>query len=247
MPSAYVLANLRKHSGKTTLAAHLAASWANRGHRGALLDWDPEGHLAQHLGIPALAGQMAGEELGHGPYGESVYRLEGDAPWRTHLTLFSLGMEDAFQLSAKTLSAFDVVLMDTPSRDRSCLLHALSLLWTLKRAGWRVQVVVPHMVTGSDGSRSHATLDFLNILHRQTSARIPVALVPLRSPQGQEPFAGEGIPNYSAGTLRFAPPLRYDPYFVEIARFGLTLFDLPISPQTVDEVEAIAHFLFPTA
>lgn len=247
MPYAYLLANLRAETGKTTLAAHLAASWAKANQKGALLDFDPEGHLAHHLGIPVLAGHMANHVTEDEVYGESAFRLEGDAPWRARLDLFPLEVEDAYRLSPETLRGYSFVLMDTPPHDLPCLLRALSVLWELKRAGWEVQVVVPHPVSSAEHKGSRETLNFLNTLYDQTGAYFSVALVPLLPEDRQEPATLVGIPNYAGNPIRTTPAFRVDAHFKEAARFGLTVFELTSNLHCVYEMEAIAHFLMPIA
>lgn len=81
-------------AGKSTLAANLAAAFAGRGERVALLDTDPQKTLSHWHAARAAAGSKA-----------SVLDFEAPAGWRVP------GACDKFRRS------HDVILLDTPPHD----------------------------------------------------------------------------------------------------------------------------------
>ncbi len=48
---ALTVASIKGGVGKTTLSCHVAAAFANRGHRTVLLDMDPQGHASAMVGV----------------------------------------------------------------------------------------------------------------------------------------------------------------------------------------------------
>jgi cellulose biosynthesis protein BcsQ len=241
MRRAYLIANFRKNTGKTTLAAHLAASWAMSSKRGALLDFDPQARLFAHFGVPVLAGMMVAgledEELR-----ESAYRLEGDALWRANLDLYPWYVSAAQFPDPELLQGYEFILMDTPPHDLSSLLRALSVLWTLKRWGWDIQVLVPH---DQCSVQSRETLNFLHAVRQQMNARFPVTLVPYLLLEKQELKPKVGIPQYDSLTFRSTPPFHVDASFEFAAHFGLTVFEMDSNNIHASQMKAIADSLMP--
>lgn len=246
MPHALLVANLRGHTGKTTLAVHLAASWARGMLRGALLDVDPEGHLAHHLGIPVLKGCMSLAGTQEDVYCESAFRLEGDAPWRAHLDVFPWSDERPLQRISKDVLGYDFVLIDTPPRDVPALLQGLVLLATLKRAGWDVHVIVPHGMQPLPSRGTLSTIEFVERVHRHAGVYFPITVVPILPAERREQIASPSrmLPFSS---VQYAPVLSVQPQFREAARFGLTVYELPSTHLSVQELDAIAQFLLPEA
>jgi len=243
MRRAYLMANLRGLTGKTTLATHLAASWAMSGKGGALLDFDPRAKLFAHFGVSVLAGMMVEgrEEDGSG---ESAFRLEGDASWRANLELFPSHMSAAQFPDPDQMQRYEFILMDTASKDLPGLLRALSVLWTLQRRGWDIQVLIPHAL---DSTLSRETLNFLHAVHQQIGVRFPVTLVPYLHRNAQEPRSIAGIPEYDTLSLRRTPLFHVDASFEFAAHFGLTVFEVDSNDLPASEMKAIADFLLPVA
>ena len=51
MPEILLIANGKGGVGKTSVAVNLAAIWAGAGHRVLVIDTDPQGNAAVHLGL----------------------------------------------------------------------------------------------------------------------------------------------------------------------------------------------------
>lgn len=134
IPRRKIVGNQKGGVGKTAVSAGIGAAYAEAGDRVLLVDYDPQGHLSNQLGVqPIVAGEdslarhMAGEAKGH--IRELIVPLEGDSfGGRLHVLP---ACADAFLLDVKLSQVrareaaleralapleddYDVVIIDCP-------------------------------------------------------------------------------------------------------------------------------------
>lgn len=139
-PERKIVCNQKGGVGKTAVAAGMAQAYAEEGKRVLLVDYDPQGHLSEQLGIPqiqpgqdSLVSHMCGE--GKGDLRELVMTIE-DSRFEKRLHLLpacydgflldpriaviatqkrGFQKETALELALRPLEAdYDVVIIDCP-------------------------------------------------------------------------------------------------------------------------------------
>lgn len=140
IPRRIVVCNQKGGVGKTAVSAGIAQAWAEEGHRVLLVDYDPQGHLSQQLGVPqippghdSLVSHMCGESNGDlrdlvtviddPRFGKRLHLLPScydgfllDAKVAIKSTTArGFQKEHALELALQTIEAdFDVIIIDCP-------------------------------------------------------------------------------------------------------------------------------------
>jgi chromosome partitioning protein len=182
------VANRKGGTGKSTTAVNLAAEYAAHGHRVLLIDLDTQGHCAMGLGIRLHTGQITAHHL-FGPQAQPLEAgriahvlpnldlVPADPMFQHGLAPDDEGLLGRHLAQTGLLSAYDVILFDTPPSLDLLLLNALAC------AHWALIPFVPHALAAEGvrqlsrvffkvAMRSNARLRLLGLLPVMMDPRI---------------------------------------------------------------------------